>query len=232
MQNNQQKTFQRFSEQTIQFLGDLQSHNNKTWFEAHREDYQQFVLEPLQALVQDLSNDMLMIDSYFEVTPAVNRTISRIHRDTRFSKDKSPYKTAMWITFKRPTKEWKDAPAYFFELSPESYRYGMGFYSASPDTMARLRELMEKKTKEFIKAIQFYPKQNIFTLEGEQYKKVLNPNLPAEIQSWYQRKNIYLVRNTTIDQTLFSKQLVTELAKHFQLLAPLYQFWNTLVTKV
>jgi hypothetical protein len=54
---------------------------------------------------------MLSIDPYFDVHPAINRTISKIYRDTRFSNDKSPFKTTMWITFKRPEKNWKDAPA-------------------------------------------------------------------------------------------------------------------------
>ncbi len=58
-----------------------------------------------------------------KVSPQINRTISRIYRDTRFSKDKSPYKTTMWVTFKRPVKEWQNAPAYFFEITLESYRY-------------------------------------------------------------------------------------------------------------
>mgnify|MGYP001567660317 CR=1 FL=1 len=59
-------------------------------------------------------------------------------KDTRFSKDKSPFKCTMWITFKRPNKEWKGAPAYFFEIPTESYRYGMGFYSAGKETMDKL----------------------------------------------------------------------------------------------
>ncbi|MEW6457318.1 MAG: DUF2461 family protein [Acidobacteriota bacterium] len=74
-----------------------------------------------------------------------------------------------WIVFKRPNKDWKDAPAYFFEISPDSYRYGMGFYSASPDTMDRFREMIDKKPKEFLKAISFYAKQQIFVVEGEMH---------------------------------------------------------------
>ncbi|MBN1220352.1 MAG: DUF2461 domain-containing protein, partial [Anaerolineae bacterium] len=115
--DKEQDKFEGFAPETLEFLRNLKANNNKTWFEAHKQEYQEYLLQPLQALVADMGNFMLSIDPYFEVTPAVNKTISRIHRDTRFSRDKSSYKSTMWITFKRPRKDWQDAPAYFFELS-------------------------------------------------------------------------------------------------------------------
>ncbi len=93
---------------------------------------------------------MLTIDPSFGIRPAVDKTISRIYRDTRFSKDKSLFKSTMWLTFKRPRKDWKDAPAYFLEISPDSYRYGMGYYSVSSDTMYKFREMIDKKPKESV----------------------------------------------------------------------------------
>lgn len=131
--------FKGFSQESLDFLGNLKANNNRMWYEANRQVYINCLLEPLQNLVVDIGAFMLTIDPYLEVTPAIDKTISRIYRDTRFSRDKSPYKSTMWITFKRPNKEWKDAPAFFFEISPDSYRYGMGFYSAGKKTMDRFR---------------------------------------------------------------------------------------------
>lgn len=135
MGGNEGGRFEGFLPETLEFLGNLEANNNKVWFEMHKQEYQEHLLQPLQDLVVDLSGFILTIDPYFETTPAINKTISRIHRDTRFSRDKSPYRSTMWITFKRSRKDWKDAPAYFFEISPDSYRYGMGFYSASKGTV-------------------------------------------------------------------------------------------------
>ena len=109
--------FEGFSKDSIVFLRELKKNNNKQWFESHKSDYEALLLAPLKNLVSDLGDFMLSIDNFFEVTPSVNKTISRIYRDTRFSHDKSPYKTSLWITFKRPQKDWKDAPAYFFEIN-------------------------------------------------------------------------------------------------------------------
>lgn len=220
--------FTGFHKETFVFLRSLEKNNNKKWFDQHKNDYHNFLLNPLKNLVSDLSGFMLTIDPYFEVSPAVNRTISRIYRDTRFTKDKSPYKTTAWITFKRPKKDWKDSPAYFLELSPYSYRFGMGLYNASPNTMRGFRDAIDDKVDDFLQAISFYPKQKMFKIEGNQYKRVINQHQPADIQEWYQRKNLYIVCNRKIDKCLFSSKLVDDLRFGFRLLDPFYHYlWRT-----
>jgi len=219
-----ERKFEGFSKDSIAFLRKLKANNNKQWFESHKKDYENYLLLPLKNLVTDVGEIMLSIDSDFEISPAVNKTISRVYRDTRFSHDKSPYKISHWITFKKPRKDWKDAPAYFFEISPDSYRYGMGFYGAAPDTMAKFRELIDEKPKEFQKAISFYAKQKTFVLEGEKYKKIFDEAKSEEIQNWYQRKNFYLVCNRKIDDILFSEKLANSLISDFGSLADFYHF--------
>lgn len=224
MVSKKEYTFNGFSQKTLDFLKNLKTNNNKAWFEAHRGEYQEYLLNPLQDLVVDLTEFMLTIDPHFEIRPVVGKTISRIYRDTRFSKDKSPFKNTMWITFKKPNNDWKDAPAYFFEISPDSYRYGMGFYSASKETMDRLREVIVRKSKEFIKVVSLYSKQKVFVVEGEKYKRILNDNIPEEFQDWYQRKNLYLVCNRKTDNRLFSRKLLNNLISDFGLITPFYHY--------
>lgn len=224
MNKKQEKMFNGFAQHSLDFLHNVREENSRTWFEKNKHNYLRYLLEPFQNLVADLSENMLAIDPYFESRPLVDKTISRIYRDTRFSKDKSLFKNRMWITFKRPIKEWKDAPAYFFELSPDSYRYGMGYYSASRNTMDKLRESINENPSEFLQAISFYGTESIFNLEGEKYKRFLPNDNPKEIQDWYQRKSFYLTCNRTIDDTLFSSELVDELILGFNILKPLYQY--------
>jgi uncharacterized protein (TIGR02453 family) len=181
-------------------------------------------LEPLQGLVVDLAPFMLDIDPLFELRPAVGKTISRIFRDTRFSHDKAPFRSTMWITFKRPVKHWVESPAYFFELSSDSYRFGMGFYSAGPSTMDRLRGSIEKDPLEFLEAIAFYPKQGTFSLEGDTYKRPIPNQLAPEIQPWYQKKSFYLVSNRLADDLLLRRELVDELMDGYRVLAPIYRY--------
>lgn len=219
--------FKGFSKDTLKFLKSLKMNNNKKWFEKHRADYQEYVLEPLRNLVTDLGEFMLAIDPRFEITPIINKTISRIYRDTRFSRDKSPFRSTVWITFKNQNKDWTTlVSGYFFELSVNSYRYGMGFYNAAPAVMSKFREMIDENPEEFLKAISFFDKQNVFVLEGEKYKRIFDKSKPEKIQNWYQRKNMYLVCNRKIDNALFNHELVNDLAAGYKMIAPLYHYFH------
>lgn len=218
--------FQGFSKETIDFLADLKENNNKQWFEANRDKYIRYLREPMQELTISLGTFMLSIDPYFEIEP--RKTISRINRDIRFSKDKSPYRANMWIAFKRVYLDWKTEPTYFFEIFPNSYRYGMGFYNIPKETLYKLRNMIDEGKKEFLKIDSIYRKQNTFILEGEKYKRIINPNLPEELNDWYQRKEIYFVCNREIDQRLFSAELLDDLMDGFEKLSPIYNFFLSL----
>ncbi len=142
----------------------------------------------MRALVADLSEHMLSIDPQLETWPAVNKTISRIHRDIRFSKDKTLYRDSMWITFKRPSAQWRDEPGFFFELRPQSYRYGMGFYAAGKETMDKLRAWIDEEPEQFRRTIAFYERQQTFVIEGECYKRLPGGPKSEPFQEWYRRK--------------------------------------------
>lgn len=221
---NMEREFNGFSPETVNFLKKLKANNNREWFEAHRQDYEQRLLEPMRNLVAELGEFMLVIDPYFEIAPAVNKTISRIFRDTRFSKDKSPFRARMWIAFKRPIEDWQDSPGYFFEINHDYYDYGMGFYRATRATMDSFREMIDDKPKHFQKLIAPLTKQRKFVVEGEEYKREIKNNQPEKIQVWYQKKNLYLVYRSKINRRLFKRDLLDELISSFSLLAPLYHY--------
>ena len=85
--------FNGFSEKTLDFLRNLKVNNNKTWFEANKQDYEIYLLQPMRNLVFDIGEFMLSIDPYFEIRPAINKTISKIYRDIRFSRNKSLFRS-------------------------------------------------------------------------------------------------------------------------------------------
>jgi uncharacterized protein (TIGR02453 family) len=216
-------SFEGFSPESVDFFENLAAHNNKAWFEEHRDDFEQYLMEPLKNLVSDLAGTMLTIDPELVVIPKVDKTISRIYRDTRFSRNKSPYKTCLWLTFKRRSPDWKTAPCFFFEISADGYRYGMGFYSASRETMDSLRRFIEAKPAEFRKTVGFLGTQDTFALEGDRYKRPLNQALPDDLQLWHSRKNIYVICQRPLDGRLFTRKVCDDLREGFGMLKPLYE---------
>jgi uncharacterized protein (TIGR02453 family) len=215
--------FTGFTEQSVTFLKDLAANNNKEWFEKHRDIYEHHIMEPLRQLVTDLGPGLKTIDREIETTPAVNKTISKIYRDTRFSKDKSPFRTGLWLSFRRPNKIWGNVPEFYFYFTPEEYQYGMGFYSATPANMEKFREHITRETKRFGKIIGSYkPGEHI--IGGEEYKKKIPNELPDEFQSWYQKRNLYVNSTKKPGNSFFSPLLKDEISGFFHLNSDLYRF--------
>jgi uncharacterized protein (TIGR02453 family) len=227
--NMLQNEFNGFSDKTFEFLRNLDKNNNREWFEKHRDDYLNHLLNPMKALVEELCFTMLDIDSLIEVTPAVNKTVSRIYNDRRFAKNKPPYKCAMWLKLQRPRSDWKTLPGFFFEITPKKYQYGMGFYQATPVLMTAFRDSIDKDYQKFLDIILPIEKSNIYKLEGEDYKnnKMIHSN--QKINNWYSKKSFYLGAVRGIDQVVKSDKLVDDLISGFNHLKPLYNYiWGVI----
>ena len=218
-------TFKGFQPEALKFLHDLDLNNNKEWFEAKRSDYESLILTPLRQLVMALSSFMHDIDPDIELRPVVNKTISRIYRDTRFSKDKRMFRNHMWIKFMHPGKEWHTKPSWWFEIMPNAYTYGMGFYQANTATMQHFRDRMEIDTYEFRHVISYLNGTPPFQLEGVRYKRNIKNELPEDLQTWYQRRNMYLICKRPAEALLFSPKIVDHIKQRYLELEPLYHFW-------
>ena len=217
--------FNGFTKTGIQFLKDLAANNNKEWFELNRHIYDQNLLTPLRQLVSDLQLPLKSLDAEIETSPAINKTISKIYRDTRFSANKSPFRTEQWISFKRPMKIWGNVPEFYFYFTPEKYGYGMGFYSATPQNMEKIRSYILTHPEKFEPIIATYHTQNQFILGGENYKRAVANSLPEEFQKWFQKKSLYVGCEKNIDNFFFSVNLKDKLEKAFAENARLYHFW-------
>jgi uncharacterized protein (TIGR02453 family) len=223
--------FNGFSDKTFEFLRNLEKNNNKEWFEKHRNDYLNYLLNPMKVLVEELCFTMLDIDSLIEVTPAINKTVSRIYNDRRFAKNKPPYKCTMWIKLQRPRSDWKTLPGFFFEITPKTYQYGMGFYQATPAVMTAFRDTIDINPNKFLDAVSSIKNSDIFKLEGENYRKAKKEHPNKEINNWYNKKSFYLGAVKSIDQTVKSDKLVDDLIYGFNLLKPLYNYvWSVIKT--
>lgn len=210
--------------ETLDFLFENRLRNSGKWFHAHKEEYTRLVLEPLRQLVMDLTPCMLDIDPRLVTEPRVDKTICRIWRDTRFSRDKSLYRDNMWIIFKRDRMHSTVVPGLYVEISPEGFNYGCGFYDASSEYMATLRSLILAGDPVFQKAREAYSGQAVFQLEGDCFKRPRYPDQPQELREWLERRNLCFTADSTDFRRLFSADFAESLAWDFRLLAPVYSF--------
>ena len=209
---------------TLEFLMENRMQNSREWFHAHRAEYQKYVIDPMTALARELEPVMNGIDAELITEPKVGKALSRINRDTRFTKDKSFYREVMWLAYTRDKKRYPCRPGFFFEFSPDGFRYGCGCYSMPPAVMERTRQMILDGHPLFQKAKTEFDKQSHFQLEGERYKRLRCPDAPEELRDWVERKNLDLIHNSQDFDLLFSNRLGKVLSEKYLEICSFYWF--------
>jgi uncharacterized protein (TIGR02453 family) len=215
--------FTGFTPQALRFLMENKMNDSKQWYEEHKSDYKKLVYEPFTELVKELSPVMTQIDASMITTPS--KLISRVRRDTRFTKDKSLYRDNAWIVFLRDKSQMSTSPCYWFELSQSGSSYGVGYYSAQTGAMASMREMITEGHPAFKAALKAYESQNEFTIGGEMYKRTKFPEQPENLRQWLDRKNIYFQCVQNDFALAFSKELPEVIKNGFIKLKPIYDFF-------
>lgn len=118
-----------FTRETFRFFKELGRNNSKVWMDANRDRYQSSVTQPFRRLLEALSNDVLILDSRFEVSGRTGPNFSRINRDIRFAKDKTPYKTQMYLKFSVPVPDNGETGQLYVGLSADTVTAGFRIYS-------------------------------------------------------------------------------------------------------
>lgn len=153
------------------FLAELKSNNDRSWFEAHRSRYEEAVREPLRAFIRDF--DPLLE----EISPHVvaddrksGGSLFRIHRDTRFSKDKSPYKTWAAVQFRHEAGKDVHAPGFYLHLEPGNVLAGAGCWHPDGDALGKIRDAIVEAPDDWFAARDALVEAG-FHFEGDSLKR-------------------------------------------------------------
>jgi len=216
--------FQGFTPETVDFMWGIRFNNEKPWFEAHKEDYLTTFYQPMKELCAQV---YAAVSQAYPHEGLVSK-VSRIYRDARRLHGRGPYKDNLWLSLERPSDSpFSSQPVFWFELMPEKYSYGMGYYSATPLTMAKFRHRLDTRPAPFEKLARQFQKQDRFTLDAAYYKKpkgdagrLLNP--------WYNARSFSLCHESEHDSLLFTPQLADALIDAFSWLMPYYRYFLSL----
>lgn len=182
------------SKETLDFLVENRIQNSRSWFLGHRKEYQKYVKQPLLELAQQLAVCAAEIDPDIIAVPS--RAVSRINRDTRFTKDKALYRDVMWCAFSRDKKVYDTPCALVLEFSPMGFRYGCGYWQTPPKTLEAMRELILADSPLFRKAEKARSSSSLFALEGDCYKRSRFPEQPERLRCWLDPGKIFPICTT------------------------------------
>lgn len=216
-----------FTQDFLDFFRDLAQHNERDWYHANKDRYYASVKEPFEAFVADLLDQIMAVDSHIALTP--KETIFRLARDTRFSADKTPYKThASAVIAEGGRKSKMSLPGIYIQLSPEYAAIYSGIYQPDKDTLLRIREGIAAQAEAFEKLLQHPPFLEKFggKIHGEKHKR-----LPKEFQEAAERQPLLFNKSFTYEVHLPAERILQEdfldvVLDHYLAARPLNQFFT------
>ncbi len=215
--------FNGFTEETVQFLLDLRFHNYTDYFHQEHDRYVRTVQTPFYELIEDLSPAMREIDPGMECRP--HKCLSRIHRDTRFSRDKSPYRDHHWFLFRRAGEPREKSLFFFGEFGPERLAWGMGIWGDNRELTDQFRRRLTANPDGILALLDDMDmaKRRLF-LGGSSFRKLpVPPEIPERLKMWYLIREMYIGKFDPDYTLAFSGALREEMEKDFCTLAPLYR---------
>jgi len=217
-----------FGNKTFQFFRDLGRNNRKVWMDENRERYQECVVRPFRQFLTELTPAVLRLDGDFDVRGKTGRNFSRINRDIRFAKDKTPYKTQMYLKFERPCPGDGETGQLYVGVSANLVTAGFRIYAGGkrkesvlatitePRVMGKPKWVAEQRKRLGRK----YESYWYSTIQGEWTK---HEGWPTQVEDW-KKIQAWIVRTKMKPTAASRARFHQEIVKVFKDLYPLLKF--------
>ena len=214
------------SKSNLEFLKNLQQNNNRDWFTENKSVYEKHHIETIN-FADAVLNEMRKHDNIETISG--KKSLMRIYRDVRFSKDKSPYKTNWGIGFSRATKLLRGG--YYVHISPGESFVGGGFWNPEPADLQRMRKEISLSSKEFRAILNDKTFKNTFgELQGEKLKTVPKGfEKDDEAIDLLQFKQ-FLISKKFSDKEVLEPDFYKKVNETFKAMRPFFDFMSTALT--
>jgi uncharacterized protein (TIGR02453 family) len=216
--------FSGFPKGTFTFLRGLSRDNSKVWFDAHRKEYELYYMEPARQFVAALGPRLMEIEPGVRYEPKVNKSIFRINRDIRFSKDKTPYKDHIDLWFWLGDHKGWDTGGFFIRITPRDLILGAGIHYFEKERLRAFRNSILDSGKGYALAaiLKSLEKQKGYQIGGARRKTI-----PKGFDPSHERSSMLLYEGLTVmfetrhPAQIASKDFIRYCYTHFKRMAPL-----------
>ncbi|MAT40564.1 MAG: TIGR02453 family protein [Ectothiorhodospiraceae bacterium] len=167
------KKVEGFPKEAVAFLAKLGKNNDKNWFLDHRDEFEEKLMEPAREFVTAVGDELKKVRPDIIADPKTDKSIFRLHRDVRFSKDKSPYKTNLGILFWEGEAKKMENPGFYMHFEPKTFFAGVGMHIFTKDQLKIYRDVVSQTgpNKELADAAKKVTKKG-YEIWGKHYKQV------------------------------------------------------------
>lgn len=215
-----------FSKNSFKFLRGLARHNERAWFHAHKAEYEAYVREPFQRLLADLQPALTLLSPHYRADPkGVGGSLFRIHRDTRFAGDKSPYKSWQGARLFHERRRELPAPSFYLHLQSSRCFVGAGLWHPETVTQRKVRQFIFDNPAGWKKAAHASAFRRRYNLESGETLVRPPHGFPPDFEfvDDLRHKNFVAVRHLE-DTTTTSPRLRQILERDLQALAPFVDY--------
>jgi uncharacterized protein (TIGR02453 family) len=196
--------YTRIEKKTIKFLRELAKHNNREWFKANKARYEEDVLDVALHFIQSMQEPLAELAPHFTAVPTrIGGSLMRVYRDTRFSKNKLPYKTNIGIQFRHERAKDVHSPGYYVHIDPDEVFVGVGMWRPDSEPLRQIRERIAAKPGEWSRAIGTTAFKRYFYLGGEALQRPPRGfDKEHPLIDDIKRKSFIAVRSMTVEDCL------------------------------
>jgi uncharacterized protein (TIGR02453 family) len=219
-----------FTSDTLRFLRALKRNNRREWFQPRKDRYDEHVRAPMLALIERLAADFPKFAPEMVASPKTS--MYRIYRDTRFSEDKTPYKTQAAASFRWRGLDRGRGAGLYLEIGPSWTWMGGGFYAPEPADLVRIREHIAASHPELHRTVRTAGFRRAFgPLEGETLTRVPRGYPKDHPAADYLRYRNYLAGREFPPEFATSARFYPTLLATFKSAMPLVRFLNAALIK-
>lgn len=213
------------TQEYIDFFEELAANNRKEWFDANRKRYEEQVRKPFIELVESLIPPLMEIEP--SILPDAKKSLFRINRDIRFSKDKTPYNTMMKAGLS-PEGKKSELPGFYLGIGTDNVHLGGGLYQLDKNSLKNVRSLIAGHTDEFLDIMNRATfKKHFGELKGDQNKRIDAEFHPViERTSYILNKQFYVMATLPTSQFINESNQVEALMGYYRAVQPLHSFLN------
>ncbi len=202
--------------------------NDKSFYEEHKAEIKKGVITPVKQIINALIDDMFSYDNRMVLIPW--KMISRVRRDTRYSKDKSLYRENVWVMFMRDKKSNPYIPCFWFEIFPDRYTCGVGTFYTNATYLEIYRKQVLAEPDRLRKAIKSC-KDAGAVLSMDSYKKMKPGDCPEDLVEFYNIKDLYFKCDYFNINDLEKSDFIEVFRKKYKAFYPLYKFFMDVTDK-
>jgi uncharacterized protein (TIGR02453 family) len=219
------QAFSAFPKEGLQFLRSLKRNNNREWFQEHKGIYERHVKEPMADLIDALAKEFQQFAPEMIASPKASSY--RIYRDTRFSKDKSPYKTHVAAVFPRSGLGKHEGAGLYVHIAPTELLIGGGLYMSLPEDLSAVRAHIAENAQSFTRIVEGRPFRKLFgTMGGEQLARVPRGFPPSHPAADYLRHKQFLAGRHLEPDVAIRPTFYKLLVETFKGMLPFVRFLN------